>query len=377
MIPHDSTPTGHILVVDDEASNCELVREILEPQGHTVEQAVSGADALARIAAAPPDVVLLDVSMPGMDGYEVCRRLRADPKTAALPVIMVTAQTDRRDRLTGIEAGANDYLAKPVDLQHLVLRVRNALFAKRLSDEVQRSYTALKREVELRENLTNMLVHDLRSPLGVMMLSLELVRTLAIQKLAENERNSLLIAERSIKNMMEMVSSILDVSKLEADEMKLRLVPADLARLATSAVEPYSVAVHGQCRVGFMAPSGPLKVECDTELIRRAIANLVGNAVKFTPAAGRVLVRASLQDGMACLEVVDNGPGIAVDFHGKIFEKFVQADGGKRRYGTGLGLYFCKLAVEAHGGHIGVRSEMGKGSTFWFTLPAPPPPAAA
>ncbi len=370
MNSFDQPASGHVLTVDDEASNRELIRDALEMNGHTVEEAPDGPEALRRIATRPPDVVLLDVAMPGMDGYEVCRRLRTVPTTAGLPVIMVTAQTDRSDRLTGIEAGASDYLSKPIDLQDLILRVRNAVAAKRLSDEVRRNYTELKRQVELRDNLTQMLVHDLRSPLNALQLSVELLRRTASSRLNEPECDSLRVAHRSIGRMVEMVSAILDVSRLEAGEMKLHRSKCDLARVAAGAIEPFSVTVPGQCRINFVPPADVVKADCDGELIRRVIANLVGNAVKFTPGTGLTVVRLSRANGEASVEVVDNGPGIAPEFHRKIFEKFGQTEDGAKQHSSGLGLYFCKLAIEAHGGRIGVQSESGRGSTFWFTLPA-------
>ena len=131
---HPFSPPARVLVVDDESQFCELIRGALEPRGYQVAEAHSGAEALASVAAAPPDVVLLDVLIPGIDGIEVCRRLKADPPTAMLPVIMVTAQSDRRNRLAGIDAGAADYLGKPIDLPDLALRVRNTVTAKRLAD---------------------------------------------------------------------------------------------------------------------------------------------------------------------------------------------------------------------------------------------------
>lgn len=360
---------GRVLVVDDEAANRELIRDALSANGHLIEEAANASEAFRCIASHRPDVVLLDVSMPGMDGFEVCRRLRAVPETAGLPIIMVSAFTDRRDRIAGIEAGANDYLGKPIDVQDLILRVRNAIVAKRLADEVRRNYVELKRQVELRENLTHMLVHDLRSPLGAMQLSVELVRTTASGRLNEAECDSLRVAQRSISRMIDMVSAILDVSRLEAGEMVLRKTACNLARLAAAAIEPFSVSVPGQCRLSLAPAPEPVLANCDPELITRVIGNFVGNAVKFAPPDGMVVIRATHRDARPCLEVSDNGRGIDPALHRKIFEKFGQVENGMKRHSTGLGLYFCKLVAEAHGGAIGVQSESGRGSTFWVTLP--------
>ena len=146
--------TGHVLVVDDEEMNRELLRDLLEGQGHQVTEAENGEQGLQKVKENPPDVILLDVMMPGMDGFEVCRRLKADPETAPIPVLLVTALTERSDRLTGIEAGANDFISKPVDTQDVILRVRNAVYTMHLHRTVQENYEKVQElEKEERELL--------------------------------------------------------------------------------------------------------------------------------------------------------------------------------------------------------------------------------
>lgn len=139
------TVTGHVLVVDDEENNRELLRDLLEEQGHQVTEAENGEQALERVKKAPPEVILLDVMMPGMDGFEVCRRLKADPETAPIPILLVTSLTGRSDRLTGIEAGANDFISKPIDTQDVLLRVRNAVYTRHLYNTVQENYEKVQK----------------------------------------------------------------------------------------------------------------------------------------------------------------------------------------------------------------------------------------
>lgn len=367
-ITHSTNP-GCVLVVDDMPANCELIRALLEPRGYVVDEAASGPEALRRIAASPPDVVLLDVSMPGMDGLEVCRRLKGDPKTAALPVIMVTGNVDRPDRLAGIEAGANDYLNKPIDAQDLVLRVRNAVFAKRLHDQLKESYQRLLELEHLRDSLTHMIVHDLRSPLSAVMMSMDLLKLTAADHLQPGDVESLEICRSSAGTMSVMVTSLLDVSRLEAGELPLNKTATLLAPVVRAAIEPLKGLAVGN-HVTLAGPDGEGTATCDGEIIRRVLGNLVGNALKFTPEGGAVRV-AVLNEGVFIRVVVhDDGPGIAPEHHTKIFAKFGQVQDRRAKLGTGLGLAFCKLAVEAHGGRIGVESEVGRGSTFWFTLPA-------
>jgi len=360
---------GHCLVVDDQELNRSLLRDLLEARGYRVSEADSGAAALAAIGQETPDVVLLDVSMPGMDGFEVCRRLRADPRTQALPVLLVTALAAREHRLQGMEAGANDYITKPIDRAELVLRVRNAIQMRRLHRQVEEQYHKLRDLESLRDNLVHMLVHDLRTPLTGIRMYLELLREdVRLSRAGGGLKELVNEANAVSERMTTMVNDMLDVSRLEEGAMPVHRTGADLTVLASEAMK---VAGAGQrVNVTFDAPVTGVKVECDPELIRRVIANLVANAVDFSPDRSTVSVRV-LNGAEAKVEVQDEGPGIPAEFHERIFEKFGQADVMRQRvkHSSGLGLTFCKLAVEAHGGRIGVASEAGRGSTFWFTLP--------
>ena len=184
---------GRILIVDDLEANRVLLQEILELDGLEVMLAQDGAEALRAISESAPDLVLLDVNMPGMDGLEVCRRLRADPETEALPIILVTALSERAHRLEGISAGANDYLTKPIDRPDLLLRVRNALRLRRLHAEVAEQLRRLEQLEQMRDGLVHMLVHDLRTPLtGItvyLQLALERVAELGDADLTESLRD--------------------------------------------------------------------------------------------------------------------------------------------------------------------------------------------
>jgi len=361
-------PQARILVVDDEPKNRELIRDTLEVRGYAIEEADSGTEALVCIAAAPPDVVLLDVSMPGMDGLEVCRQLKGDPVTASLPVIMVTAHADRRDRLAGIEAGADDYLTKPVDLQDLLLRVRNVVRGKRLADEVKENLRRLRELEHLRDSLTHMIIHDLRSPLTTITMGLDMIRMSAADSDRKSEEKIAEASCASAEQMSEMLISLLDVSRFEAGEMPLQKTATNLAPILRAAMESIRDLVATQ-RIALEESTGEATACCDGSVVRRILMNLIGNAVKFTPSGGKIQVSMATDGTFVRVGVTDTGAGIAPEFHGRIFEKFGQVKDSRARLGTGLGLTFCKLAVEAHGGDIGVESTVGFGSTFWFTLP--------
>lgn len=374
--------TGSVLVVDDEEINRQLLRVILEVQGHRVFEAVDGVEALERVVEDRPDVVLLDVIMPKMNGNDVCRQLKGSPQTASIPVILISGLRTREDMLKGIEAGANDFLSKPVDTRDVILRVRNAIYTKRLFDQLGESYRRLRDLEALRDNLTHMIVHDLKNPLTGIKASLQLMqlRMRLQNKLDPDNIENLDLAFKLTNTLAAMIESLLDISKLEAGKMSLNLRPGDLRAVVQEALQALGSTEERE-RVILDESSEAVGASFDRDLILRVIANLVGNAIKFTPQQGKIRIMVKREEDQAQVAVTDTGPGIPSEYHEKIFEKFGQveaAQGGQKR-STGLGLTFCKLAVEAHGGKIMVESRVGEGSTFRFWLPAtketPGPPA--
>jgi signal transduction histidine kinase len=372
--------TGRILVVDDTEANRDLLKEVLELDGNQVLLAADGSEALRAVADQVPDLVLLDVNMPGIDGLEVCRRLRADARTASLPVILVTALAERSHRLEGIAAGANDYLTKPIDRPDLLLRVRNALQLHRLHRELAEQYGKLRELEAMRDGLVHMLVHDLRNPLTGIISYLQLVQQ-RVRGLGDAELTEDLDAMgTSVSRLAGMVGDVLDVSRLEARAMPLSLVEWDLRGVAAEAVAWLGPSEHAT--VTQHPGDAPVVAAIDADLIRRVIANLVGNALKFSPRGGEVRVLVAGGSAGTEIRVSDMGDGIPPEFHQRIFEKFgqVKGAGAPSARSSGLGLAFCKLAVEAHGGTIGVESLVGQGSTFVVRLPgasAQPQPSSA
>ena len=361
---------AEVLIVDDDADNRLLLRELLAADGYRIVEATDGAEALQRVAEHLPDAILLDVLMPGMDGLEVCRQLRADRRTAAVPVILVTAQRGREDRLAGIAAGASDFLTKPVDVADLRLRVRNAVSTKRLYDRVEREYERTKELERHRDNLVHMLVHDLRSPLTGIVCDLQLLEHEGQRTLHPNLMECVSGAVKSAQVLSGMITSILDVNRLESGAMPLSLMDTDLVDLvreARTALGSAALRVRVENGGGHAHPAAP----CDPELIRRVVLNLLSNAIDYSPPEEPVTVKVAQRNGSIRIAVSDRGPGIPEEHHDRIFQKFGQCakNGRQRKASSGLGLAFCRLAVEAHAGRIGIESEDGKGSTFWFELP--------
>jgi len=361
---YDRPADSHVLVVEDEEKSRRLMRDLLGAHGYRVSEAVDGEEALRLIADTPPDVILLDVMMPKLDGFAVCRTLQADQRTAPIPVLLVTALHDRADRLRGVAAGAADFITKPIDTAEVLLRVRNALRMKRLYD--QRNEL-----LRLRENLSDMIVHDIRNPLLAISLCAQRLaakgKPTAVARLAQTILGQTQLLET-------FVSDLLTVSKMEQGEFKLQLTGEDLAELGRAALLNHRmIAEDKNIRLELKAPDVPCLANVDRNLFLRLLDNLLANAIKFAPADTCVslTIRRADGSGTPCrITVEDEGPGIPLGYHEAIFEKFgVVEMKGRDLPQTGLGLAFCRMAAEAHNGRIYVTARHPLGSTFTVELP--------
>jgi len=372
-----ATSAGDVLVVDDTPANLQLLSGMLKERGYQVRPVPNGALALRAAESQTPDAILLDVTMPDMDGYEVCRRLKQNPQLRDVPVLFISALSEPLDKVRAFQVGGVDYVTKPFQIDEVQARIDTHVRLRRMRLELEEknrtiaaSYEQLRELEQMRDTLSNMIAHDMRSPLSGVLAALHFVVEDCAAVLPPQSARDLKQANDSLRVVVRMICDLVDVSRLEASELPIERTRCKLAQLADRAVE--SLGGHWRERtiqlegVDTIAP-----LSCDAELIRRVLVNLLDNALKFTPAGGTVRLRAREQDGTTRVEVVDDGAGIPAEAHALIFEKFAQAklEPVQRRHASGLGLAFCKLAIEAHGGAIGVISEPGHGSTFWFTLP--------
>jgi signal transduction histidine kinase len=360
----------NLLIVDDSPANLRLLSGLLGQRGFRVRPIPSGELALVAARHEPPDLILLDINMPGMSGFEVCERLKADAELKDIPVIFVSAMDEVIDKVRAFAVGGVDYVTKPFQFEEVEARVRTHVALRRQERQLAASNAQLRAAERLRDNLVHMIVHDLRSPLmgilGLQELALEHPCTQADPAL----REYLSEATAASSHLMAMINGILDVSRLEAGQMPLNLQPCNLNERVQAAVALLTgLSASHDLRL-VLAPGNPV-ILCDPDLVQRVIANLLGNALKHTPAGTAVVVTVAVVGGSVRVAVQDAGPGIAPEFQKLVFEKFSQAGlrAEGRQFSTGLGLAFCELAVKAHGGSIGVESQVGQGSTFWFVLP--------
>ena len=378
-------PAPLILVADDVPANVELLCDQLATLGYRVETATDGPSAVEACFAKKPDLCILDVSMPagslGVDdrstGFEVCRRIKRDPRTARIPVIFVTALNDTTDRVKAIEAGGDDFLTKPHNRQILGARLRSLLRLKFATDALEESYRKLRELEKVRDDLMKMIVHDLKSPLTSVLAALEMVLDGDFGVVSDTQRRALGDAEAKAEDLLALIEDLLEVARIEETSIQLDVQPIAPAALLTEVLHEWEMRLAQEEASATMDVADDAPVfHADKGLVKRVLSNLIQNALTHSPRNVRISLRArhdGATDGVL-FTVADNGPGIPKEYHEIIFRKFEQAKtpSAPRVRSSGLGLAFCKLAVEAHGGRIWVQSEEGKGSQFHFTLPVHP-----
>ena len=367
-----------ILVVDDTEDNLDLLEFALKRKPVRMLRANSGKECLLLAAQHQPDVILLDIQMPEMDGFETLKHLRASKRTAGIPVIFLTAQ--RKDASSieqGLALGADEYLTKPIDIDELLVRTRSLVRLKKMEAELERT----------KADFMAMLIHDLRSPIGGISSILELLEEPVLKgvQIQEVHKELLTSAEDATRRLLHLINDMLDLSKFEAGKMNLireQIHIGNIAERIMKQINPQfkQKGVHIEL---LLEDSIPL-ISADAQKITQVYSNILSNALKFTPPDGTVQISVGAMktaDGTtdSCeflqTSITNNGPGILPHELPTLFERYKQGMSSEvvQAKGTGLGLAICKLIVEAHGGKITAESEPGKITTFRFSLPVKAP----
>ncbi len=378
-----------ILVADDVEANVELLVDQLETLGFHTVVARDGPSALASCLERRPDLVILDVSMPAGDlgvadrgaGFEVCRRLKRDARTARIPVIFVTALGDTADRVKAIEAGGDDFLTKPHHRLVLNARVRALLKLKGATDALEEGLKRLRELQKVRDDLMKMIVHDLKTPLTSVLATLEMARDGDFGALTPPQARALSDAEGKAEDLLALIEDLLEVARIEEQTITLQPEPIAPAALLAEIVYDWGLRFkqEGATATVDVADDAPV-FRADKVLLKRVLSNLVQNALTHTAGPVHLALEARADANGILFTVADDGPGIPSEYQEIIFRKFerVRAANAPRVRSSGLGLTFCRLAVESHGGRIWVKSVEGDGSTFYVQLPITPaePPRA-
>ena len=368
-----------ILVVDDEPRNRSLLRACLEEKGTVIAEAGNGIEALEMIDRQEPDLVLLDVMMPGLDGFETARRIKERAGEGFLPVVLVTALVDRESRLKGLEMGADEFLTKPIDTHELRVRVRNLLALREKELTLRKRNLNMLELMRFRDEMSALLIHDLKNPTAIVDLSLDYL-TREVPGLDAAAREALADARSATGRIGRIVNNMLDLVRLESHRLVLHRAPTRPAELLNQVAEVRaSLARKRTVRVELQADE-KLQVDADVDLITRVIENVVDNSLQHVPDGGRILLRAEARGDSATMLIGNDGPPVPPALREAIFDKFTREErleaqgpmigtsvrGGRRN--LGLGLYFCRLAMEAHGGRIWV-SDKPLPAVFGLELP--------
>jgi len=376
--PNDNSHTAMpqtVLIVDDSDQVRSLLKRVLEDEGHRVTMAANGVEALAAIEETPPDLVLLDVMMPVMDGLSTLRRLRSEAATAELPVIMVTALDTVDQVVRGLELGANDYLTKPIQIEVLMARVRTQLKLKRLQDQRLRDIKTLREMDAIKDKFLQIAAHDLRNPLANVKLGVEWLGMLDVAATGQAQKYTdvIVMLRLAIWMMGSIVDDYLDLQRLRSGEVHLKLAPTDVNAVIQETLKQYQTYIERKkitLDVDLDAALPPCRA--DSRLVGQVVGNLLSNAVKFSDEGSRVQIRSRLLPTCARVEVQDNGPGILPEEMPMLFKEFARLSnhptGGE--HSSGVGLAIVKHLVELHGGRVGADTQPGEGSTFWFELPS-------
>lgn len=391
-----------IFIVDDMPANLGILDEFLSHHGFEVLIAQDGKSALAKVEKAQPHLILLDILMPELDGFETCRRFKANPVTHDIPIIFMTALTDTVDKVKGFELGAVDYITKPFEQEEVLARIKTHLRISQLQQQLQLQNTQLQeknnqldlltrhlsqRTEELRlanaelgraarlkdEFLANM-SHELRTPLNAILGMSEVLQEGIYGPLNVQQAKSVHTIEESGRHLLALINDILELAKIEAGKIKLDLIPVSANWVGESCLRLVKeLAYKKQVKLQAVFDSNILTVQADERYLKQILLNLLGNAIKFTPSGGtvRLEIKGDTEQQVVNLSVADTGIGITAEDMRYLFKPFVQLDGGLNRQheGTGLGLALVYRLVEMHGGSISVTSDSGQGSCFTVSLP--------
>lgn len=356
-----------LLVVDDDAVNRGLLQRIFENDYATVTTS-NGAEALQLLEQEVFDLVLLDLMMPGIDGFEVLNRIRKNPALDDLPVIIISAKSDNSDVVHGLQLGAHDYIAKPIHIDIVRARVKTQLVLKRLSDEHKRTIEELRLARQMQDNFYQIVSHDLKGPLTNLRMAHFLLRDIT----GGDEQVDLILdnVELSLDEMHDMIRVFLDVMMMQPGRIQVDIDCLGVGEVLDNVVNQYRLTAEGK-RIHLNLEPSDLFVMGDNRLIHQMIGNLVSNALKFSPPDTTVTLWAERDGGWLRLYVADQGPGIPAGEGDKLFKMFSRLS--TRPTGSesssGLGLWIVKQLTEAQKGCVGFESPPDGGSIFWVELP--------
>lgn len=361
-----------ILIVDDVMSNVLLLKVLFTNEKFAIATASNGRQALEQVEKENPDLVLLDVMMPDMSGFEVAQHLKSNPNTADIPIIFLTALNSTADIVKGFQVGANDFISKPFNKEELIIRVTHQISlvaAKRL---ILSKTEELQRTIAGRDKLYSVIAHDLRSPMGSIKMVLNmLILNLPSEKIGAEMYELLTMANQTTEDVFSLLDNLLKWTKSQIGKLNVVYQDVDLVEVTDGVIEIFSmVASLKKIRIHEMKPE-KMMVNADIDMLKTVVRNLLSNAIKFSKENSEVLVKMEEVDGMAVVSVQDYGCGISEEGQKKLLhtDTHFSTFGTNNEEGSGLGLLLCKDFVVKNGGKLWFTSKEGEGSIFSFSIP--------
>ena len=386
-----------LLIVDDNPTNLEVLSDCFGDCGFQILVAEDGESAIETVGYAQPDIILLDVLMPGIDGFETCRRLKAKASTQDIPVIFMTALSDTVDKVRGFQLGAVDYITKPIQHEEVLARVKTHLTIRNLTKRLQEQNARLQQEIsdrkqaekllrgleadlrealaqekefsELKSRIISTISHEYRTPLTAIASSAEILQ-LYRHKLDESKQlKHFDRIKASVKHMTNLVSDVLFLSRAEFEKLEFQPQAINLVSFVSELVNELQLGVSEAHHLTFTSIGGCTQAYLDTKLLQQILTNLLSNAIKYSPEGGIVSIQLTCEQNQVLFQVSDEGIGIPKEDQNNLFESFSRASNVGMIAGTGLGLSIVKKCVDLHSGEIAVKSEVGVGTTFSISLP--------
>jgi signal transduction histidine kinase len=354
-----------VLVIDDEQSNFDVIEILLFKEGYQLHYKNNGTEAIANLKEINPDIILLDVMMPDVDGIEICQQIKSNPQWQHIPIIIVTILSEKEDLVRCLEAGADDFVSKPINSNELWARVRSMLRIKSQYDHIQETML-------LREDMMQAIVHDLRNPLIGILLGCDSIKTMDIPDRAHKRIEQI---GKTVEQMRLLIDDILTIGRAESKKLVLNHGRINIDEMAQEAISNFEViASSKQIQLLYELPQEPVYTSGDHNLLRRVLDNLIDNAIKFSPQRSPIMLKVEAvpetphRPNLIKIQVIDCGVGVSPTQKQVVFQKF---EVGNIVYGVsqiGLGLFFCKMIVEAHHGVISVTNNQPKGAIFTILL---------
>jgi len=363
------TPRPSVLIVDDLPNNVRLLSIMLTEKGYQVRKAINGQMALNTVRSLIPDLILLDINMPDLNGYQVCEQLKADEKTREIPVIFISALDDVFDKVKAFQVGGVDYISKPFQGEEVMARIENQLTICRQKKQLQNEIKERQKTEETLEIYLHAVSHDLRNPvIGMSMILNNLIKN-SQGETKEVSRKILQQMANSCDRQLTLIDSLVETRQNDLWGVSLELKPLSLYEIGQQIGQEWELRLkeNQATLINNFSPDLPL-VNADAHHLWRVFENLLANAIKHNPQGIIITFSARLEGNYLRCSIADNGVGISETQRKQLFDRY-QRGNNNNQISLGLGLYLCRQIIHAHGGEIGIMNNDEKGSQFWFTLP--------